>query len=68
MYSAAQINMSYINFFLFSLYIVFYDVILLYSICSIVLRVRNKGDDHDWFFLSFLVPQTSDNLVTSVNG
>ena len=26
-------------------YIVFYDVIFVYSVCSIVLRVRNKGDD-----------------------
>ena len=25
----------------------FYDVILVYSVCSIVLRVRNKGDDDE---------------------
>ena len=25
----------------------FYDVILVYSVCSIVLRVRNKGDGDD---------------------
>ena len=31
--------------FCYFLYIVFYDVTLLYFICSIVIRVRIKGDD-----------------------
>ena len=44
--SSAQINMCYIIYFVFILHcIVFYDVILVYSVGSIVLRVRNKGDD-----------------------
>ena len=48
--SSAQINMCYIISFVFMFYyIVFYDVIPVYSGCSIVLRVRNKGDDYDVF-------------------
>ena len=38
--------MLYSFVFRYFLYIVFYDVILFY-VCSIVLRVRNKGDDDD---------------------
>ena len=42
------IYMCYIHLysfiFCYFLYIVFYDVTRLYFICSIVLRVRNKGD------------------------
>ena len=42
--SSAQISMCYISFVLILNYIVFYDVIFLYSACSI-LCLRNKGDD-----------------------
>ena len=48
--SSARINMQVLYSFVFIvfchfLYIVFYDVTLLYLICSIVLRVRIKDDD-----------------------
>ena len=33
----------------------FYDVILVYSVCSIVLRIRNKGDDDDDDKINFIL-------------
>ena len=60
--SSAHINMCYRAYiiFLYSLlhYNVLYYVIIVYSVCSIVLRVRNKGDDDVGAVLIVLKPRS----------